>query len=136
MEVENKEKKEQTPLEGDQNKINEKKTGCCKNSVGVTQTTGIDLTQIKPKETKEARAEVSEPETKEKLGESLKKTIDPFARSQAIARTPPRHRALALDDSDFRRPGREDEKENMPVKRKKPNGTPTPELARRKKTHF
>ncbi|KAG5877348.1 hypothetical protein JTB14_005148 [Gonioctena quinquepunctata] len=123
MEKENKEKKEQTPLKGDQNKINETKTGCHKNPVGGTQMTEIDLTQIKPKE---AKAKVSEPETKGKLGKSSTKTIDPFARSQAIARTPPRHRALSLDDSDFRRPGREDEKENKPAKRKKPNGIPMP----------
>ncbi|KAG5872800.1 hypothetical protein JTB14_014639 [Gonioctena quinquepunctata] len=134
MEKENKEKKEQTPLEGDQNKINETKTGCHKNPVGGTQLTEIDLTQIKPKEAKEAK--VSEPETKGKLGESSTKTIDPFARSQAIARTPPRHRALSLDDSDFRRPGREDEKENKPAKRKKPNGTPMPGVSKEKENAF
>ncbi|KAG5888410.1 hypothetical protein JTB14_032100 [Gonioctena quinquepunctata] len=131
MEKENKEKKEQTPLEGDQNKINETKTGCHKNPVGGTQLTEIDLTQIKPKE-----AKVSEPETKGKLGESSTKTIDPFARSQAIAKTPPRHRALSLDDSDFRRPGREDEKENKPAKRKKPNGTPMPGVSKEKENAF
>ncbi|KAG5874769.1 hypothetical protein JTB14_001158 [Gonioctena quinquepunctata] len=57
-------------------------------------------------------------------------------RSQAIARTPPRHRALSLDDSDFRRPGREDEKENKPAKRKKPNGTPMPGVSKEKENAF
>ncbi|KAG5890750.1 hypothetical protein JTB14_013096 [Gonioctena quinquepunctata] len=52
MEKQNKEKKEQTPLEGDQNGINETKTGCHKNPVGGTQMTEIDLTQIKPREAK------------------------------------------------------------------------------------